>query len=533
MCTILLFSNAEAKSAKASQKIPPVPAPIASVEYNPSGSHEAGKKGKESARHLAEADSDVTALEASFPADFITIRSELIGDGKDKKGVTTVVEFEALINTYSDSAKYKSLSPQAQLVALQLRALKPFKSFIFRAKEYIKKHSVTRAMIVSVLRTQIAGIDMFYPTEDEMAAGQKSNSTSSNANLANQWELVFKYITEPSPDMGFPIETDEALRAFLAGLVNDSIAINNDLNALVVAEKPIWWDNKIYMAQANFTSEKDDRYVMLGAPELNAIYAASSLTISGLESSVAYTFNGLQESTKAIAELYGFDVVGKTPSLDSLVSGVNLLMMGGQGISSYSRIKMLNKHTNFTLDEKYGRARMTDAYRLLVASARAAKTSFERAKNLSDSDRNLFNARVANGFGRLGGMSLDNIVGLVETDNGTAASAVINGARIRVSLKDFYYNSPKNLSDLYPQDWDLSKETIPGKAWNGEDVPVRNYKYGMATKWKLEPYKKLFPDISATKGDDQLTAEVPKFARVLAQTWGSSVFAIPLGAVIF
>jgi hypothetical protein len=478
---------------------------------------------KKSPRSTAAAITDVPAIEKNFEKDFLVIREELIGNGikgdPNQNGITTVEQLDKIINKYSDVNTYNGLSNQAKFVALQLRSLKPFKSFIFRAKRYIGGISATRTMIVTALRTQIAGIQTFFPV--------LGNSS------VNHWEVVFNYITQNTPDMGSEILTDEHLYIFYTQLAYDYNKIVIDLEKLVVADfKPIWWDNKLYMSFASFASEKD-RYVLLDKPELYSLYSAAQLNLSTLLSTTAYSFEGLRSSIKSIGELFGVDSI--SDGMKAIFDG-----KGAQGMSSHSRIKVLNKHPNLFTLMPDGKKRMEYAYACLKASVRAARVSFEETKKLPEGRQNLFDPRVANAFNRIGGTSFSNVDQLVD-EKEPVTSAMINGERVKVSLKNFYMNPPEKLSDLYPTKWDLTSEGKLVEAPGYDDKRLRNYKYGMATEWKLEPYKKLFPDIQGytdtnrTKNmkDYLRTKDVPKYARILSQTWGSAIFAIPLGAAIF
>lgn len=469
---------------------------------------------KKSPRSSAAATTDVPAIEKTFSADFIEMRKELIGSGVDgdqkRYGVRTVEELDAIINKYSNDGTYKKLSPQAQFLALQLRALQPFKGFIFRAKLYIGGISATRTMIVTALRAQMAGIQSFFPLNDGSAV--------------NHWEVVFKYITEASPGIGSEILTDDDLYAFFRKLTADNARIVNDFGALVESGQSIWWDNKLYMSFASFASEKD-RYILLGKPELYALYSASAANTSILYSTTAYSFTGLREAVMKVGQLFGIDNV-----IDAAIAAGD--GKGADGMSSYTRIKVLRQQPKLFVRVADGDARMKLAYSYLVSASRSARASFEATKKLREGDDNLFDVRVANAFNRVAGTSFANIDQLID-EKEPVASAIVNGERVRVSLKNFYYDSPKALSELYPRNWDLGSEgrkvTVAGYSAKGQQQ--RNYKYGMATEWDLAPYKKIFPDMEGAANGR--TKDVPKYVRILSQTWGSSVFAIPLGSAIF
>ncbi len=474
--------------------------------FDKQSAYEKALKDAKNSPRRSVAHTDVPAIEASFPADFLQIREELIGNGKDKKGIQTVAELDAVINKYSDRANYEKLSPQAKFVALQLRALRPFKSFIFRAKDYAEKNSASRTFVVTMLRAQIAGIQTFFPI-----AGNSS---------VNHWEIVFKYVTENSDTMGPAINTDQDMYFFIRTLSAQLAHLLADYGKILKNE--MWWDNKLYMSFANFASEKD-RYVKLGEAEHTAIYSAMALNVSSLSATAAYSLDGFQDYIHQSGQLFGIDSLG---SAASAVFSQN----GADGMNSKVRFELLNKLPKLFSLMPDGAARMQSAYSYLKESIRAARVSFELTKERSD-DSFLFDPRVANGFNRVTTASLRNM-DLLVADNVTVASTVINGEKIDVSLREFYMNPPKHLRELYPQKWDESAREFPVTAWN-KKKHLRNYKYGMALEWNYEPYKKLFPNIAPTSNNLQRTNEVGKYARVLSQTWGAAAFTVPLSAVIF
>jgi hypothetical protein len=508
--TLALGSGvAQAKTKKTATVAPaPIEAPVAveSPILSDATYQALLKQSKEGTRRIAQTATDVPAIEAKFSADFLSLRDDLLGNGKDKAGINSVKDLDAQIKKYSDPNVYNKLSTQAQFVALQLRALAPMKSSIFRLKEYVRKYDAIRVYIVSLLRAQIAGIQMFFPVAAPGVSGA--------ANV-NRWEVVFKYITEPADDMAYPITDDAHLYAYLTSLANATGLINNDFAKLVDKVNKgdnVWWDNKLFMSFASFTSDKD-RYTLLGAPEMNSLFATTSLSLSCLDSMTAYSLDGLQDSIRDIGRLFGIQNV----------------LNGPDGMSSLSRTAVLKMHPALFTKVADGDQRLAISYDLLVTAARHAKLSFEQSKLLKSGSDNLFDPGIALGFNRIGSTALANIDDLLQGKG--AESTVVNGEKINVDLKGFYTHAPARLSDLYPQTWVMGPEYYSVQAWGKPDT-LRNYKYGMATSWNYQAYKTLFPDITSDDGG-KTTKDISKYVRVLSQTWGAAAFALPLGAVIF
>ena len=488
-------------------------------------------------RQIAAAETDLTsaAIVATFSSDFKKIRKELIGDDKTA-GITTKEGLDDLVIKYSDKKTYNELNGwDAKFLALQIRALKPMKSFIFRAKDYVEKNSITRTMIVSALRAQISGIDHFYPV--------------SESNKTNYPALVFQYITEPFPDMKSKISEDGELYNEMTDLTN---FVRNEIDlyrALIDANPTFWWDNKLYAPFANFVNEKD-QYVKLGYEEHLAIYAAGCLNVSGLYSLTAYSFSGLAEAAKQNAKLFGVD------------AGDLFNKLGVEGMSSENKIKALTKDTPELFNgNSETKGRMERAYDFLNLAVQTSKTVYDRVKMRSADDQRLFEARFVTPFVRGGDNSLRNLATLFELPNldpkmygkdstveensnfavdaksKTVRSAVVRGDVIQVDLKAFFMDPPKNLKELYPVAWRVKKthgekEDSKVDAWDGKDR-LRNYRYGMAVEWNIEHYKKIFPQIQPMEKDQSRTAELGKYARILSQTWGASGFALPISFFIF
>lgn len=493
--------------------------------------------------------------------DFVELRNKLIGDGTKSKGVQNPSSLQAIIAEYSNSTKYNSLSLPAKLVALQLRALAPFRGFIFRARQYTGRVSAARTMIVSMLNAQMAGINMLFPF---------------TASTNNQWEVVFRYITEPTPEIEFEISTDEALYSAYTHIASELSKVHNDFGEIAKnTSAEIWWDNKMFMAFSNM-SVSNDRFVKLGFVELNAMYSGFSLALSSLYSTIAYTFTGLQEVLKSNGHFFGIGITMNDLSLDGDIFNPNVNFhslkskmetsalnmnsfanLGGDGFTSFARIGILNSHPElFKLNGKYGRDAMEKAYRYLVTAARSANAAFITSQNSSNAsdDSYLFDSRVAQVFQRTVGTSLSNLQTLVtgmsavgdakanvECSAGathTLDSVLINGERIKMNIAGFYCNPPESLSELYPQDWETGLKSTKVSAW-GQMKSVRNYKYGMATAWKTSAYQKIFPEIKTERtvrrnGEPvDVTSDVAKYNRILLQTWGGVAFALPISAVMF
>lgn len=537
------------------------------------------KKNKLNKRNPAASDeknkTDVDYKDQEFSDEFVKLRLELIGDGEHKKGVQTAEALQKIISNYSKKETYESLKdPSTKLAVLQLRALAPFRGFIFRARKYTGNVSITRTLIVTMLNAQISGIKMLFPL---------------TGNNNNQWEVVFKYITEPTENLQYEITNDSQLHSAYSDLAHALSSVHSDFgNLIATLPRDIWWDNKMFMSFANMSNRRD-RFVKLGYVELSAMYSAFSLGLSSLYSTVAYSFDGLRDLLKSYGQFFGVGVGAIETTLDGdvlhkqgiftaikkrLENGIvdidSFLKQGNDGLTSFARTGILNSYPNLfrRIDSPtptkngtsgvYGIIAMRKAYQLLVESTRSAYSAFRKSENSNNinnsEDSLLFDSRVAQAFSRTMGGSLENlqmlIAGMSETqdtqvnitcDNRgaqTIGSAVVNGEVLRMNIAQFYCNPPSHLNELYAQDWDTSAKLREVQAW-GRNETLRNYKYGMATHWGTKAYKNIFPDITTTNTikrngkDINVTDQVSKYNQILLQTWGGVAFALPISSVIF
>lgn len=453
---------------------------------------------------------DAPAVVAELDPDFKALSAALIGTGDGvNKGVKSPKELDALIdriNSTDDTFAYNKLGHEAQFLALQVRALKPFKSFFYRARTYVGTHTVMRASIVSLLRTQAAFIQDLYPV---------------SANNPNHWQVVYDYLTIPQDNMGPEVKTDADFAQFVGQLSKISTAITNDYAAWVKEGKDIWWDNKLYLSFANFTSEKD-QYVRIGRVEQETMLAAAYMNLSALYAVRAHSLDGLQASVADVGTLFG---IGTPLAALNAELGPN----GADGISSRSRMTVLKQHSQlFSLVDK---TQMQNSFTALQYAMRMSRVAWQEitSPNYNAGAQYLFDARVVLPFNRILGMSFEQADNLL-TSNGTAVNAVVNGDNVKVNLPAFFTGN-QSLSAYYPQTFVNGPKELSTQV-NGQTVSYRNYQDGMAKTWLCAPYKAIFPDIKCS-ADGKYTQDVPRYARVLAQTWGGAGFALPLAGVLF
>lgn len=547
----ILVASANAKTKKAKPADVPPPPPMIEQNFVQNGDEPFKEARAKLIRSIAEDRKELCWNNRSAPVDvsesviesainnsqpfFVGLRNEVIG-GSGKTGIKSKEQLDEFIKKYDGPEKsaprnaFLALDPASRLLVLQLRSLVAFKSFFFRAKEYVGTNSITRTMIVSMLRAQSVGIQNFT----QMAWGS-SNVFSPTPNVLNNnsqiWEAVFNYMTEPMPDMGIKLNSDAAMEYFLADSLNRAMEINKDFKSILDEstknQKGIWWDNKLFLSIANFADPKD-RYIKLGDAELFAIWSGLNMAVSSLEATTSYSLKGLLSSIGNVGQLMGFNIASGQDR-HNLVS-----KNGAEGLTSKNRFKTLEQEKELFTAKGDFKIRMAQAYTSLRESVFYAKHSYDCLMKRTSEDQFIFDVRFGQSMNRIALKSIANLVALFESKSVT--SAVIGTETIKMNLWGFYSNPPNSLRELYPTAYnDESNKTLPEDevtVWDGKKDKLRNYKFESARAWKAAEYQKLFPDINTIE-NGHTTTEVGKYVRILSQTWGSAAFAIPLSTFIF
>lgn len=451
-------------------------------------------------RKLAEVDS--LDEEQILSADLKNLRNELLGgpeysEGKKSAtkfaGISTADELDALIVKLE--ANYEKLSNDAKFVAAPLIALKPYRGIVVRLRPlfkdgliksgHVRGAPVTHAAVLTVLRMAAAGVNVFTPTP--------------------QWKAGFAYFTEPSANLGSDISSDMALKRFVAYESLPAIEKLRDRMAALNLEKPIYFDNKLMLSKANFVADKD-RFLMIGEAERKAVLSAILLFHSGVNGSMAYSWDGLIAACDSVANVYGFQQT-----------------FAAEGATAKDRTAQLNKFRNklFVFDKTNGKVWMDRSFRSLKEGIRQGKLSWMATQDYNQSSNGinmLFDPRVAMPFGRVINTGFENLESMIE---GTGVkSAVVAGEVVDVNLTKFFTDPPDSMLAFLPTRFVEGKNeaVLHGKTY-------RDLTIGTPNGWNTSVYQKYFPSV---KSDDDVKAA----ARILSQSWGGWVLGLPLTAMV-
>lgn len=372
------------------------------------------------------------------------------------------------------------------------------RGIFYRMRNLVKKHNFSRAMVINALRMTAAGIDTFLP--------------------GNQWEAGFDYVTQPFyPRAGnrkFDISNDAAFKRYLVTEVDPALEhYLGVLDFLIKSKKAnlgdIYWDNIIF--NQNFTNDNPDRFTEIGLAELKALRASTLLARAAIQGVKAYKLTGFFATVDSLSKSFGFGAAFK--SVKARAEKRHDILRGAikDGFLSKADIS----------DEEFREA-LKFAYEWTVKGVREANEAWKILEANPGYD-NFFKADSVIPFARIINDSFRNIkiVAGQHTDS-TILSVVSNGEQLSFNLKKYFLEHPiplgdvKSFADFLPTAYDSGRANLTMNI-DGARVSYRNYRSGNPTAWNSAPYEYYFG-----------SSDVKRVNRVLAQSWGTAGFGLPL-----
>lgn len=419
---------------------------------------------------------------------YILVRDEFLA-------VKNPEQLDVLVIKYSNSENMAKLDRDGQFLALQLAALKPYKSFYFRAKGYLGKNTAIRSFVVTSLKTSAKAQQVFNPTQEQKA--------------------VFDYVTTPVGNVGSSINTDRDLENYIANEVLSSAVstYNAYVKILKSASKPIHWDNKVMVSFATF-ADSADRFVQIDLPEQFLMMAALEQAVAGVLLTSAYSLDGFSDMVKRMSNEFGIDVV--TP--------------GVEGISSKKRFQILAKYPSLFNLKQNGDVYTKAAYGFIKAAYLNSKVAwkFINQNPQGNAQTTLWlNPQTLLPFSRQINASLNNFDFLFSNEQMT--SAVVNGEKVNINFQKIFSEPPKSLSSFYPTQFNSEPEFLE-KEIKGTKYRYRNYLTESSVSWSYAEYSRYMPDVRST---DKKNTDVSRELRVLSQVWGANILGFSLASFVF
>lgn len=328
---------------------------------------------------------------------------------------------------------------------------------------------------------------------------------------------------------------------------------------LIASNTNIIWDNSIFYNNENENSVGEDRYRKLVTADFLFCLSALDANIGTIYYLNSYNLNGYFNLLGQLGKLYGFDGLPKKENLKHSISDefhihdfMSKMFKDRESINNFLHAFLVTggpaserKHVFDNFRKQYNSGVLVENKVLhaipnktnfktrMALAYNAFKSSFEYAENAwtniqsnkEDVTTLSYLMDSVNPASRTLGIGFDNVKNMFEGQN-DIKSALTNET-IKVNLKKIMVDDPiEDLYDLLPTET-LKKERYLSKSIGKKVLYYRNYEFGRSTAWNFQAYKKLFPDLT-DDGDS-----VRMHMRVLSQSWGGVMAALPLSFVMF
>ncbi|MGZ3789112.1 MAG: hypothetical protein ACXVLQ_11350 [Bacteriovorax sp.] len=414
--------------------------------------------------------------------------------------IKTADELDAKL-TELDKNYEKLASDDIKFIAAQLVPMRALRGLVWRLIPTVEDTKIMHSILLTQVKNLAVNMKIFLPTD--------------------QWNAAFDYITQPFVQNGhFPYtKTGEAIAQFPKG---SELQVQAYIRSVVVpllrtaalrlekldlSEDQVIWDNKLLYGPGSFPSAMD-RYSLVGEVEKQISLTYLYGTLSELTYQSAYSQEGGMKMNQQISKLYGWD---------SFFSQVD-------GVPASRRIKIIrdSKFSGWGKIFEDGQKWLNSSWTYLARSVEHGELAWTAMKNRQVSEMYLADNSYALPFQRPISLRLDNLKKMIEGP--TMIRSFITEETTTVNLKDFYLSPPTDLKDLYATQFEEGPEmnSIPLKTNSGvQKFSYRNYFRGRPTGWKMDVYKRYFPQVKNG-------ADLQNTARILSQGWGSAVVAVPL-----
>jgi len=382
--------------------------------------------------------------------------------------------------------------------AAHLIPLREMRGFLWRAGPVSGQAKITHSFILTALKSTSASLDMYMPNE--------------------QWRAGFDYLTMPYVRDGkicssFNDEADVVV--FLAGPLRQALLkAAQRIQALDLKDKWIVWDNQVLFGRTSFADDLN-RYMLVGEVERISSLANLHGALAQITFQRAYSTEKSVQLFKDLGRLYGTD--GFLSEIDGAPSSKRVGILRSPAYRSWG-----------TLVED-GQKWMELSFSHLQESVRLAAMVWDQIKreDRSPVDAFFFDTSFARTYERGGDLSIANMLDMIEGP--AKIRSTVSGEVVTVDLPGFYRNPPADLKAFLPTEFQRGSEwhkvQLKDGAGKVHEVKYRDYTIGRGTNWNAESYRKMFPALRSGK-------DVPTHLRVMSQSWGTWLAAIPVAEMV-
>lgn len=436
------------------------------------------KKARKGERRIASNGYD---FEGSLSPQFKNFRERFLQVTQASEIDPLLAKLEAEFDTYPADLK---------LVASQIIPLREWRGFVYRFRPLAEKARVVHSMLLTTVQDMASNMRIYIPTR--------------------QAEALFAYMTQPY-DGVTQFKEAEDLQQWAVQRVYPAMVKATDRVRALDLSRPVVWDNKVFYGIGSFPDNLD-RYSLVGEPERRALLAASHQGMAFTTAFRAYSVKGLFDLSVRLGKLYGFDG-----------------FLGGQveGAPMEDRVAQFRRYPNLFLLYADGADWTQLSWRHVRESVYWTAAAWEEIKDKPESELSALNPIFFQTFRRGIGNQINDWKALVAGPT-TLRSRVTNET-VTVHLEQLYRNPPADMKSLMPTAFEGGPRStsmqIKQRDSRGREVAqaveYRNYFRGRATDWNLSAYKPWMTSLSSG-------AEVGRAQRILSQSWGGSLMAMPL-----
>ncbi|MBL7715273.1 MAG: hypothetical protein JNL01_07360 [Bdellovibrionales bacterium] len=421
--------------------------------------------------------------------------------------------------------------------AARMLMIKSLGGVIWKMIPLIEKTRMAQEVAAGMLRGMYEQLDIRFPDA--------------------QNKVVFEYMTQPQAGdtEQFKTVSDIQDKLVMAKLYPAIISSIKKLEAIDLKKEPIVFDTALRFGDEEATiTQSHHRYKWVGEAERFAMLARLHRRASNLLLFTAYDLNDFIPFRQTIAKKLGFDVVkGEVTGAD--IAGLDRKTRTAIAKrysfpldSAVVSVKKIKVPAGFPNPTPFGPAWVTlpfwvDGASKVVFGEQQSKAAYQHLSAAVTYGQSAFDAMVAESKDE-GALSVidpalfagrkDQIKDALKTmramipevvakDTATKAPYTLHdlsgGRKIVVDVKGFYYHPPRNLTELFPTQFDAGAGKSDKGGWvtvkvDGKETQYRDYSKGRAIGWNKAVYAKLFPGLPS--GD-----QVDDYQRILLRTCGA------------
>ncbi|MFP5491376.1 MAG: hypothetical protein ACLGG0_07740 [Bacteriovoracia bacterium] len=409
----------------------------------------------------------------------------------------TADELEAFLTEHEE--KFETYRDEDQRFFIsQLLPLRELRGIVWRSRPVFSKTKIAHSFVLTSVKSAVSSVKILLPTE--------------------QWHAGLEYVSNPyvrDGKVATEFKSEAELIAHIAGPFRDALLVTaKRIQSIDLKDKTIVWDNKLAFGKASFQDDID-RYRLVGEVERLSSLGSLHALLAQVTYQRAYSGENSMKLYQDMGKLYG---------VDGFFSQVD-------GAPSSKRVEILRKpaYANYATLVEDGRDWMKLSFNHLKESVNLTASIWNqiKAEDRPLTEAFIFDTSFARAYERGSDLAIANMEAMV---NGKAQiRSGVTGEVVVVDLPAFYENPPQDLKSFLPTQFDRSAEwkvvVLKDSAGKQHKVKTRNYEVGRGIDWNAEAYRQIFPSLAS--GQD-----IPKNVRILSQTWGTWMAAMPLADII-